>query len=521
MKGKDDMSLLRPTTALDGYDGMAAYAGDLHNHCGISYGHGSIEDAYRNAQLQLDFATVTGHANWHDMPEEPAHVADYHRQGFARLRDSWEHVQDVTESVHEDGRFVSFLSFEWHSMTYGDHCVYYRSGRGPLEPAQARDFDELRGALRGLATAGLPTMVLPHHIGYLKGFRGINWDTYTEELSPVIELLSMHGNGEDDHSPRQYLHTMGPRDVNSMAMAGLKARHRFGFIGSTDHHSAHPGSYGYGRAMVWAPELTREGIWDAIQQRRTYCVTGDRIMLAVSLDGQPMGSVVDVDGTRRFDIAVRGGAAVDYVELVRNGEVVARTRPTASADGEFDGVVSFGMGWGETGVDTPWDVELEVSGGRLRAVEPRLHGYDTVDPTAPEPAHYAFSEWERTGENSLRLRTRTHGNPTVMTDATQRMALHLLGDDSTIVTARINGTIEVSHTIGELRKGPRVGFTGGFVSGSYVFERAEPAAAIDVAWSVEDEGSGAAEDWYYVRVRQHNDQYAWSSPIWARSDSAR
>lgn len=516
------MALLRPTTSLDGYAGLTAYAGDLHNHCGISYGHGTIEDAYRNAQLQLDFATVTGHANWHDMPEDPAHVADYHRQGFARLRDGWEYVQDVTEAAHEDGRFVSFLSFEWHSMTYGDHCVYYRAGRAPLEPASSGSLEELRQSLRDLAGQGLPGMVLPHHIGYLKGFRGINWATYTEELSPVIELVSMHGNGEDDHAPRQYLHTMGPRDVGSMAYAGLSAGHRFGFIGSTDHHSAHPGSYGYGRAMVWADELTREGIWSAIRERRTYCVTGDRIMLAVSLDGAPMGSDVVADGVRRFDIAVRGGSSIDYVELVRNGQVVARTRPTpgAATAGGFHGVVSLGFGWGEVGVDTAWDVEIEVDGGRIDAVEPRLHGYDVVAPSAAEPEHYAFSSWEQLDERHVTLNTRTNGNPNVMTDATQRIALHLTGDDRTTVRARINGR-EVVHTVGELLAGPRVGFLGGFISGGYVFERAEPSSALDLEWAVEDEGTDAAEDWYYVRVRQHNEQYAWSSPIWARRGESR
>ena len=38
----------------------SAYYGDIHNHCGISYGHGTIEDAYENAKLQLDFVSVTG-----------------------------------------------------------------------------------------------------------------------------------------------------------------------------------------------------------------------------------------------------------------------------------------------------------------------------------------------------------------------------------------------------------------------------------------------------------------------------
>ena len=35
--------------------------GDIHNHCGISYGHGSIDDAIHFASLQLDFAGITGH----------------------------------------------------------------------------------------------------------------------------------------------------------------------------------------------------------------------------------------------------------------------------------------------------------------------------------------------------------------------------------------------------------------------------------------------------------------------------
>ncbi len=46
----------------DAYAHLTAFYGDLHNHCGISYEHGSLDDAYRNARLQLDFASVTPHA---------------------------------------------------------------------------------------------------------------------------------------------------------------------------------------------------------------------------------------------------------------------------------------------------------------------------------------------------------------------------------------------------------------------------------------------------------------------------
>ena len=47
---------------------VAPFYGDLHNHCGISYGHGSLENALRNATLPLDFVSITGHAYWPDMP---------------------------------------------------------------------------------------------------------------------------------------------------------------------------------------------------------------------------------------------------------------------------------------------------------------------------------------------------------------------------------------------------------------------------------------------------------------------
>lgn len=511
------MSILRPRTSLDAYSGLTAYAGDIHNHCEISYGHGSLEDAYRNAKLQLDFASVTGHASWHDMPLDPPHVNEYHRQGFERLRAGWGHVQDVTEAAHEEGNFVSFLSFEWHSMTFGDHCVYYKAGRGPLEPAQAGSLEELRETMRGLASdEGLEAMILPHHIGYVAGRRGINWSSYTEEFSPVVELVSMHGNGEDDHAPRPYLHTMGPRDVGSTAATGLASGHRFGFIGSTDHHSAHPGSHGYGRAMVWADDLSREGIWRAIAERRSYAVTGDRIMLATTVDGAPMGSVVQHSGTRTIEVAVRGGSALDYVEIVRNGEIIERRRPEApgTVDGVFDGILSVAMGWGEVGVTVDWDVELEVVGGRISAVEPRFHGNDIVEPSEnDEPEEFSFSSWTQHDEQRVSLQTRSQGNPTVMTDATQRFALHVFGDESTELIARVNGE-ELRYNVAELLRGPRVSYLGGFLTGAFVFDRAEPSSSLDLNFSVEDAGSGADEDWYYVRVRQHNDQYAWSSPIW-------
>ena len=62
--------------------------------------------------------------------------------------------------------------------------------------------------------------------------------------------------------------------------------------------------------------------------------------------------------------------------------------------------------------------------------------------------------------------------------------------------------------------GPRVVYQGAFLSGAFVFNRAEPEGTTNLEWELEDEGSPLQDDWYYVRVRQYNDQYAWSSPTW-------
>ncbi|MFE4423403.1 hypothetical protein [Streptomyces sp. NPDC056817] len=514
--------MARATTPLAGYDGLAMYVGDIHNHCGISYGHGTIEEAYANARLQLDFASVTGHAWWPDMPcddpELPELVA-YHERGFARLARLWPDVQEVTAAAHADGEFVSFLSFEWHSMVYGDHCVYFDGPRGDI--IRAADLTDLRQSLRTLAIRGVRTMAIPHHIGYHAGRRGINWQAYTPEFAPVVEMVSMHGCGESDDAPLPYLHTMGPRDQQSMAVHGLRLGHRFGFIGSTDHHSAHPGSHGYGRMAVWAPELTRDGIWSAVADRRTYAITGDRILLATTVNGTPMGGEAPAAGRRHIEAHVIGRSTLDYVEVVRGNHsghtVVNRVnRPAAGAavaNSQFSGTLGFSVGWGKRDVPVQWDVQLSIEGGQLLDVQPRLHGEDVVAPADREPETYRFSDWGRIGERAVWLRTLTRGNPNTLTDATQGLSLRVVGDDNTRLVATVNGQ-QAERAIGELREGPRTGNIGGFVSGAYCFDRAVTDAERTATVAFDDDRPADATDWYYVRVRQTNDQWAWSSPTW-------
>ena len=63
--------------------------GDLHNHCNISYAHGSLKRAIAFSKLSLDFVSITGHAGWPDMnTKDPSikHIIDFHKVGFKKVK---------------------------------------------------------------------------------------------------------------------------------------------------------------------------------------------------------------------------------------------------------------------------------------------------------------------------------------------------------------------------------------------------------------------------------------------------
>ncbi|MDR7419099.1 MAG: DUF3604 domain-containing protein [Armatimonadota bacterium] len=495
-----------------GYKGLRVYYGDLHSHCDVGYGQGTPEDAYANARLQLDFASVTAHAVWPDMPapdERLAATVAYHRQGFAQAAARWPHLREVTDAANDDGCFVTFHSYEWHSLQYGDHNVYYRDGKADI--VAAADLDELRTALRGLAASGTAALLIPHHIGYRAGYRGIDWRTFTPEFSPVVEIISMHGAAESDDAPYPYLHTMGPRDGRGTMRHGLRLGKVFGVIGSTDHHAAHPGSHGWGRAGVWAEGLTRDAVWDALVRRRTYALTGDRIALAFALNGRPMGSVVDFAPVRHLHVAVEAGDALDYVDVVHNGRLLHRWTPPAVERAGGTCAVTLELGWGDRTEVVEWRVDLGVEGGRLLDVETRLRGHDMVSPQQGGSGGVVLSAWERLGDRVI-LRTTTKGNPNPLTPGTQAICLRLEGDASAAITGRINGRT-VNVPLAALWQESRVEYLGGFRTPAYRFSRVVSQSESSGAFAFEHDSHGHG-DWYYVRVRQTNHQWAWSSPIW-------
>ncbi len=503
---------------------LNTYFGDIHNHCGVSYGQGPLEDALANARMQLDFVSVTGHALWPDMPRQQHGMErriKYHEDGFEKLEDCWDYFEETSDQANEDGEFVSFLGYEMHSCADGDQTVLYRDGKGKV--LRTETVGELRNALAKLNEEGIACMAFTHHIGYRQGYRGINWNTFSNLASPVVEFFSMHGCSESDDTPYPFLHSMGPCDHDSTYSAGLKMGHIVGAIASTDHHSAHPGSHGHGRLSVHAEEKTRKAIWSAILKRRTVALTGDNIVIDFALNDAFMGDVIEQPSAKRnIQFAVKAGGAIRAIEVLKNEEPLRQffIPPVTTIPAGPQTVrakIGLEVGWGSRGKPVDWDVVFGIKEGRILSAEPRFKGSEIVSPVETEK-QYHFSKWEQDGERTIRFKTRTQGNATPVTNSNQGFSIEVEMPVDAVVELELNGA-SFSHSIKELVGGARSGYVSGYGTPAYRLKAALPETYESHA-EIEDTDEGiplgTGYDVYRLRVEQQNKQWAWSSPIWIK-----
>ena len=72
-----------------------------------------------------------------------------------------------------------------------------------------------------------------------------------------------------------------------------------------------------------APSLTRDAIWEALRTRHVCAATGDKIIIDFRLNDAFMGDVVR-GNSRRIYLNVTGESCIDYVDIVKNGQILAR-----------------------------------------------------------------------------------------------------------------------------------------------------------------------------------------------------
>jgi len=496
--------------AADKSDRFQLYWGDLHNHNAVGYAQGSLERSIDVAREHLDFFAFTGHASWHDMPKMPG---DRHLKwvgGFKVHSDHWPKTRRLVREANSPD-FVALLGYEWHSSTFGDYCVIFPGDERELFlPDHVEKLLDFADAKQALA--------VPHHVGYRRGWRGANFDHFRRSASPVVEISSEHGCCESDRAAFPMIrHSNGGRSASNTILPQLQAGLRFGFVASSDDHRGYPGAYGEGIAGVWARELTREALFEAIRARRTYAATGDRIALEVTLNGRPMGAELELTADRQIDVRVEGQDSIAAIELIRNGRVIQRHFPEDHANeavklpGRAKCRIQYGWGpWAalDLGRTCQWQMHVGLEGGKIRRATPCFQS---------GPYEEDLRDRLRLpSDGSCRLVSFTSRVKCYAEDPTKSVVLELEGGPDAVLTLQLEKPIEqtVRARLAELLQDNVVTFTGAFTSESYIVSRLVGPGeyTANVRWH--DRRKEAAADWYYVRVTQHNGQMAWSSPIW-------
>ena len=318
------------------------YFGDVHGHTEISDGKGSVRDYFTYARQvsALDFVVVTDHDFGNAAP-------------WRMSRETWNDAQAVAEEHTEDGRFIAIAGYEWTPQPkYWDHV----DGQGNREaifegpprffnhknvyfPSPVDDIFRAKDAAYNspdrLAAAVGRTGGLIHNNHPAQDLAGRDQWAYTRESGSVIVNTEI---GADTVFYQGETYQTG---MEQLVRGFLDRGGKTGFVGGTDTHEGTPSA----RTAIYATELTREGVFEALRNRRNYAVSNARIVLDFRINGHFMGDEIEIDGKPRIRVEVQGTDRITEVAVIKDGLVLVAkggTGKTVSFEHVDDGFAGAG-----------------------------------------------------------------------------------------------------------------------------------------------------------------------------------
>ena len=331
-----------------------SYWADLHGQSEETVGTNSADDYFK-------YARDVSHLD----------VSCHQGNDFQITKEFWQKLQYKVRKYHEPRRFVTFLGYEWSANTPagGDHNVYYLNDDEPIhrsshwQISDGSDGDTDRCPITQLyeTLRSKDAITIPH-----VGGRPANLNYHDPAVEPLVEIYSAWGEFE------------------WMLTESLRRGYKVGCVAGSDDHKGRPGAsypgsssfgvYG-GLTGIYAEELTREAIWNALKNRRCYATTGQRIFLKVLADGHWMGDEYTVDGQAEIQVQAIGTDIIEKVEIIKGAEAIF-THPIQQdrSNDQLRVVWSGARIIGRRRL-AKWDGFLELDRGEIAAV--RSYAFDS------------------------------------------------------------------------------------------------------------------------------------------------
>jgi len=295
--------------------------GDLHSQTFFSDGLRCPEELYWFARDEafLDFFSVSDHSEWIT-----------NRQ--------WDYFCSVANDFNFDGKFVTLIAQEWTNNKFGHRNIYFPGTTGKILRAGSESIENVYNVAHQYNA-----IVIPHHSANAN--MGVNWElAHDSEVERLVEVYSIWGNSEmsEEDGNTRPIRVMGGEKKSQHVIDALNRGYRFGFIGGGDIHDGRPGDelhiyqqkppdyrnlYRQGITAVFAKNLTRNEIFDALYERRCYATSNIRMILTFSINGVNSGLTVKDPSKLCFNIFGASEIPVFRVNIISDGKIYKSFKP--------------------------------------------------------------------------------------------------------------------------------------------------------------------------------------------------
>lgn len=316
------------------------YFGQLHSHTQYSDGAGSLDSALAYVKAlpdnaNVDFVAFTDHSNYFDSKNNPNVEAALYDTSLVKDSDpshSWATYKDTVAAFNaaNAGKMVAIAGFEmtWsggpgHINTFNTPGIVSRNNttlNNKTKDAGLQAYYKLLSQ-----TEGVDSISQFNHPGTTFGnFIDFGyWDAVVDTRMYMVEV----GNGEGQIGAGGYYPS-----YEQYIMALDKGWH----VAPTNNQDNHKGRWGNAndaRDVILTDDFSESGIYAALRARRMYATEDKNLDLDYTVNGNMMGSIIDVPEKLNFEISFNDPDRTDSiakVELVVNSGKVAYTWDSAA-----------------------------------------------------------------------------------------------------------------------------------------------------------------------------------------------